>query len=65
GDSRRVMFVSIGVQWILFLPLAYLLGPVLGLGLLTVWLLQGGSRTLQSLAFLSSWRSRSWQRIAV
>ncbi|MEM1173643.1 MAG: MATE family efflux transporter [Pseudomonadota bacterium] len=65
GDSRRVMFVSIGVQWILFLPLAYLLGPVLGLGLLTVWLLQGVSRTLQSLAFLSSWRSRSWQRIAV
>ncbi len=65
GDSRRVMIVSIGVQWILFLPLAYLLGPVLGLGLLTVWLLQGGSRTLQSIAFLVSWRSRHWQRIAV
>ena len=65
GDSRRVMLVSIGVQWLLFLPLAYYLGPVLGLGLLAVWLLQGGSRTLQSLAFLFSWRRRTWQQIAV
>ena len=65
GDSRRVMLVSISVQWILFLPLAYLLGPVLGFGLLAVWLLQGGSRTLQSMAFLASWRSRSWQKITV
>ncbi|MEM9402855.1 MAG: MATE family efflux transporter [Pseudomonadota bacterium] len=65
GDSRRVMLVSIGVQWILFLPLAFLLGPVLGFGLLTVWLLQGSSRVLQSVAFLVSWRSRAWQRISV
>ena len=65
GDSKRVMLVSIGVQWILFLPLAYLLGPVLGLGLLAVWLLQGGSRTLQSVAFIASWRNRAWQRIEV
>jgi putative MATE family efflux protein len=63
GDARRVMMVSIGTQWFLFIPLAYLLGPVLGFGLLTVWLLQSGSRLLQSLVFLWSWQHRSWQHI--
>ena len=55
GDAKSVMFVSIGTQWLLFLPLAYFLGPVLGFGLFTVWLLQGGSRALQSVLFLSLW----------
>ena len=33
GDTRRVMMVSICNQWLLFLPVAYLVGPVLGFGL--------------------------------
>jgi len=63
GDARRVMMISIGGQWLLFIPLAYLLGPVLGFGLLTVWILQGGSRSLQAIMFLASWQGRSWQHI--
>jgi len=59
------MVVSIGFQWLLFLPLAYLIGPVLGFGLLGIWLLQGGSRALQSITFLLSWKSRTWQHIRV
>jgi len=65
GDARSVMFVSIGVQWLLMLPLAYLLGPVLGLGLFSVWLMQGGTRALQSALFLGLWRSRRWERIVL
>ena len=65
GDARRVMFVSIGVQWLFFLPLAYLVGPVLGFGLLGVWILQGVSRTLQAGLYVSMWRSRKWQHIEV
>jgi len=65
GDARRVMFVSIGTQWLIFLPLAFLVGPVLGYGLLGVWLLQGGSRTLQSFLFTEMWRGRKWQHIDV
>jgi len=65
GDARRVMLVSIGVQWLIFLPLAYLFGPVLGFGLLGVWLLQGGSRTLNALLFVNMWRGRKWQHISV
>jgi putative MATE family efflux protein len=65
GDARRVMMVSIGTQWLLFLPLAFIVGPVLGYGLLGVWVWQGVTRTLQSWLFLTMWRGRKWQHIEV
>ena len=65
GDAKSVMLVSICTQWFLFLPLAYIFGPVLGFGLFAVWLLQGGSRALQSILFLSLWHARKWQHIDV
>ena len=65
GDARRVMYVSVGVQWLLFLPLAFVIGPILGYGLLGVWLWQGCTRTLQSWLFVTMWRGRKWQRITV
>jgi putative MATE family efflux protein len=65
GDARRVMIISIGTQWLLFLPLAYVLGPLLGFGLLGVWLWQGLTRALQSLLFFLKWRGRKWQQIEV
>ena len=65
GDARRVMMVSVGTQWLLFLPFAFIIGPVLGFGLLGVWLWQGVTRTLQSWLFFSMWRGRKWQRIEV
>jgi len=65
GDAKRVMLVSIGTQWLVFLPLAYLVGPFLGFGLLGVWMLQGGSRALNSFLFIEMWRGRKWQHISV
>jgi Na+-driven multidrug efflux pump len=65
GDARRFMYVSVGIQWLLFLPLAFVIGPVLGYGLLGVWLWQGIARALQSWLFLSMWRGRKWQQIEV
>lgn len=65
GDARRVMLVSIGTQWGLFLPLAFVIGPVLGYGLLGVWIWQGVTRIFQSAMFLSMWRGRKWQQIEV
>ncbi len=65
GDAKGVMYVSVGIQWLLLLPLAYLFGPVLGFGLFAVWLLQGGTRSMQSAIFLLKWKSRRWQQIEV
>ncbi len=65
GDAKGVMYVSVSVQWLLLLPLAYLVGPVLGFGLLGVWILQGGTRSIQAAIFLLKWKKRQWQHITV
>jgi len=65
GDTARVMRVSIGLQWLLFLPLAYLVGPTLGFGLLGIWILQGGYRGLMAATFFLIWRRGRWAEIKV
>jgi putative MATE family efflux protein len=65
GDARGVMYVSVCIQWLLLLPLAYLIGPIMGLGLLAIWITQGGARSLQAAIFLFKWKSRRWQGIEV
>jgi Na+-driven multidrug efflux pump len=65
GASRIVMVVSITLQWFLFLPVAYLVGPVLGMGMGAVWLGQVVYRSLQALVFASIWRSRRWINLDV
>ncbi len=59
------MKVSIGLQWGLFLPAAYVLGPVLGFGMTAVWTAQVGYRSLQALVFALIWKSRTWIGVAV
>jgi MATE family multidrug resistance protein len=49
----------------LFLPVAYVLGPVLGLGMSAVWSAQVAYRSLQALVFAAVWRSRAWMDLQV
>ncbi len=65
GASLAVMLVSIGLQWGLFLPAAYLLGPVLHAGFVTIWIAMFAYRTLQTAIFVTLWQRRRWARIAV
>ncbi len=65
GASRSVMQVSVGLQWLVQLPLVYLVGPHLGLGLLAIYVAQGGVRVLQSFVFAAIWRRRRWAQIEV
>lgn len=60
GSSRTVLVVSVVTQWGMFLPVAWLLGPGLGLGILAIWWAQAGYRMLNLLLFAWSWRGRSW-----
>ncbi|MEJ2523860.1 MAG: MATE family efflux transporter [Gammaproteobacteria bacterium] len=60
GDARRVMLVSVSAQWGVFLPLAYLVGPVLGFGLTTIWALQVGYRAAQTAVVTGFWIRRDW-----
>lgn len=65
GDTRRVALTSIGLQWLLFLPGAWLLGPVFGFGLLAVWSAQLVYRAIQAVVFIRLWQGEAWARIEV
>ena len=65
GDARRVMLTSIANQWLLLLPAAYVVGPMLGFGLTALWALQVISRCVQALIFAHYWRSQRWAQIKI
>ncbi len=63
GAVRQVMAVAVGTQWLLGLPLAWLAGPYLGLGLFAVWATQSAYRILQAGIFVVLWQRRGWTKI--
>ncbi|MFN2426818.1 MAG: MATE family efflux transporter [Candidatus Binatia bacterium] len=63
GSSRTVLAVSVATQWGAFLPAAWLLGPVLGFGMLAIWIAQAAYRLLNLTLFSWSWRRREWATI--
>ena len=63
GASRTVMIVSVSTQWGLFLPVAFLVGPTLGYGLLGIWVAQICYRTLQAFVLAALWQARGWANI--
>lgn len=65
GATRTTMVVSVTLQWGLFLPVAFVLGPVLGFGLFPIWAAQVGYRVLTAVAFTVLWRRRGWANIEV
>ena len=65
GATGIVMKVSVGFQWLLFLPLAWLLGPGLGLGLTAIWLGMTLYRALQAGVFIVAWERKAWSAIRV
>lgn len=60
GAQRTVMLLTLSLQWLLFLPLAWLVGVSLGYGLLGIWLMQLMYRIINSAAFFWIWQRRRW-----
>lgn len=65
GDSARVLAISTVMQWLVLLPLAWLVGPYLGLGLTAVWLANAFYRLVQSAIYASVWAGERWTRAQV
>lgn len=65
GHSRQVMVISLAMQWCFFLPVAFILVSVFGLGLLAVWSVNIGYRLIQSAVFVWSWESGSWAKVRI
>ena len=60
GDAHRVTRIALSTQWLFALPLAYLVGPVLGFGLLGIWVTQELYRGIQLIIYLRVWRGQRW-----
>ncbi|MBL4685652.1 MAG: MATE family efflux transporter [Nannocystaceae bacterium] len=65
GASRTVMLVAVAVQWLLFLPAVYVVGPLLGGDLIAIWVVQTGYRVVLAVVMLLLWRRGAWQSIEV
>lgn len=65
GATKITMVVSIVCQWFIFLPLAWIIGPYMGMGLTAIWLTQGLYRLLQAFWFASLWYKKDWAKIEV
>ncbi|MSO98887.1 MAG: MATE family efflux transporter [Rhodospirillaceae bacterium] len=65
GATKSVAKFSIGLQWVLMLPLAYVIGPVLGFGLIGVWAWFVFYRFITAGVFAAVWQAGKWQTVKV
>ncbi len=65
GAAKLVAKLSVSLQWLLFLPLAYVIGLVLGFGLIGVWAWFIAYRFITTIIFASVWQFGNWQNIKV
>ncbi len=65
GDSKRVMFLSVGLQWLIFLPCLFALSTWAGIGMLGVWITQVVYRAILTSGFWAMWRGGRWKTIKV
>ena len=65
GANKTVLTVTTFGQWCFYLPLAWLIGPYLGFGLLGIWVVQVIHRSLSSLIFIRLWKQQKWQSIKI
>lgn len=66
GDVKKVTWINLVTQWGILVPGAWLMGPVLGFGLLGIWLLhQFVFRLGHVFIFSYFWRRGDWARISI
>lgn len=66
GDAKKVAAISIGTQWVLFLPVAYLgVTYFPGFNLNYLWGLYVAQRVLQGFLYANIWKKGGWKDIKV
>jgi putative MATE family efflux protein len=65
GDARRVMLISVCMQYAVQLPLVFLVAFRLGGGMLPIWIVQTGYRLVQAGLFAGVWRTGRWAQVRV
>ena len=65
GATRMAAGVAVACQWGVGLPMAFVLGPMLGLDLVWIWASQGIYRAGQAMIYAVVWKRGKWAEIAV
>jgi putative MATE family efflux protein len=65
GDAKRVMAIAIGFQWLVFLPIAFMLARWSSPSLFDVWAVNVASRCAQLVVVTMLWRRDGWTAIKV
>jgi len=65
GDINRVMVISLGIQWLLFLPAAWFIGPYLNYSFLEVWVVQIVYGLVIAGAITLLWSQGKWKGIKI
>ena len=65
GIGLLLMLVAVSLQWLLFLPAVYVLGPLLQFGLIAIWLAMLAWRGLQTGLFVWLWQRGGWRHARV
>jgi len=66
GDVQKVTWINFFTQWLILVPGAWLMGPVLGFGLLGIWLVhQFLFRLGHVFIFGWFWRRGDWARVMI
>lgn len=65
GANKTVLYTRFFFQWAVLLPLCWLVGPILKMGLSAIWLVQAGQRLMASLVFMRIWKKRQWKHISI
>ena len=65
GETKLPAIVTTSMQWIVFLPAAFIVGPTLGYGLIGIWIAQISYRFVQTLIFVALWKAGKWTSATV
>jgi putative MATE family efflux protein len=63
GATTTALVIAVVMQWGVFLPLAYIFGPLRGGDLMTIWIINVGHRGLMAAILALVWRSRRWANV--
>jgi len=64
GDGLRVAIISIGTQWLVFLPAVWVVGPYLHYGLLQIAFVQLLYGAASTVLITTIWARGRWQKLA-
>jgi len=65
GATFQAMVVGVTLQWGFFLPVAYIVGPVMGHGILAIWIAMTVYRAVQASIYAVLWNRGEWAKVRV